>query len=80
MDYDQWEMADKWVERLREAYPTHPNLPIMKAEILMGLDRFEEALPMLQDIIEANPYDSEAWNCSLQFFCDCSKTFALLVV
>lgn len=62
MDYDQWELAKEWLERLRDAYPTHPKLPIMEAEILMGLDAYEAALPMLQEILEEEPYDSEAWN------------------
>ena len=62
MDYDQWELAMEWMERLREAYPSHPQLPIMEAEILMGLDNYEEALPMLQEILDNEPYDSEAWN------------------
>ncbi|MBR6032790.1 MAG: tetratricopeptide repeat protein [Bacteroidaceae bacterium] len=62
MDYDQWELARDWMERLRETYPTHPQLPIMEAEILMGLDNYEDALPMLQAILDDEPYNSEAWN------------------
>jgi len=62
MDYDQWEKAREWLERLREAYPTHPRLPIMEAEIRMGLDDYENALPMLQEILDEEPYESEAWN------------------
>ena len=62
MDYDQWELANEWLERLRDTYPTHPQLPIMEAEILMGLDDYEAALPMLQEILEEEPYNSEAWN------------------
>ena len=62
MDYDQWELAEEWTARLREAYPDHPSLPIMEAEIQMGLDNYEEAMPMLQEILEDDPYNSEAWN------------------
>jgi len=62
MDYDQWEMAGEWMERLKDADPTHPRLPIMEAEIKMGLDDFESALPMLLTIVEDDPYCSEAWN------------------
>ena len=62
MDYDQWELAKEWLERLRDAYPTHPRLPIMEAEICMGLDDYESALTMLKDILEESPYESEAWN------------------
>lgn len=62
MDYDQWEMAGEWMERLRDSYPDHPRLPIMDAEIKMGLDDFENALPLLQKILDNEPYDAEAWN------------------
>lgn len=62
MDYDEWELAKQWMERLKDAYPTHPQLPIMEAEILMGLDAYEDALPMLQEILENEPYNSGAWN------------------
>ncbi len=62
MDYDQWEMALEWLEHLRGAYPTHPRIPIMEAEIQMGLDNYEDALLMLQKIVDEEPYNSEAWN------------------
>lgn len=62
MDYDQWEVAREWLERLRETFPSHPQLPIIEAEILMGVDDYEEALPILQEILDNEPYNSEAWN------------------
>ena len=62
MDYDEWELAEEWIERLREYDPNHPQLPILEAELHMGLDNYEEALPMLQKIIDEEPYNSEAWN------------------
>ena len=62
MDYDQWEIAQEWLERLEEIFPDHPQLPIMEAEILMGLDKNEDALTMLQEILDNEPYNSEAWN------------------
>ena len=62
MDYDQWLYAKDWLQRLREAYPTHPRLPIMEAEIKMGLDDYEEAQTMLQKIVDEEPYNSEAWD------------------
>ena len=62
MDYDQWKYAEEWLERLREAFPYHPRIPIMEAEIKMGLDKYEEARTMLKTILDEEPYDSEAWN------------------
>lgn len=62
MDYDQWDLAEEWLERLRESFPDHPQLSIMEAEIEMGLDNYEDALTMLQKILDDEPYNSEAWN------------------
>ena len=62
MDYDQWELASEWLEQLRDAFPTHPRLPILEAEIHMGLDDYETALTMLKKILDEEPYSSEAWN------------------
>lgn len=62
MDYDQWQTAKTWLDRLRKHCPEHPSLPIMEAEIMMGLDKYEEALDMLRDIVDADPYCTEAWN------------------
>ena len=62
MDYDQWELAEEWMLQLKETDPTHPRLPIVEAEILMGLDNYEDALPLLKEIIDEEPYNAEAWN------------------
>ena len=68
MDYDQWEAAGEWAMRLKDVYPDHPRLPIMEAEIKMGLDDYENALTMLQEIVEDDPYCSEAWNLLAETF------------
>ena len=62
MDYDQWTLAKEWLDRLKGAFPDHPSLPIMEAEIEMGLDDYEDAYTLLKEILEAEPYDSEAWD------------------
>ena len=62
MDYDQWELAQEWLGRLKNKFPSYPDIPIMEAEIEMGLDNYEDALTMLLQIVDQNPYDSEAWN------------------
>lgn len=61
MDYDQWELAEEWLEHLKDAFPAHPRLPIMDAEIRMGLDDYGNALPKLRKLLEDEPYNSEAW-------------------
>ena len=62
MDYDQWGQAEEWLEHLKGAFPDHPRLPIMEAEIKMGLDDYEKAYILLKEILEAEPYESEAWD------------------
>ena len=62
MDYDQWELAQDWLEQLKDTYPGHPRVPIMEAEIEMGLDDYEDAYTLLKEILDEEPYDLEAWN------------------
>ena len=62
MDYDQWDFAQEWLEQLQDSFPTHPRLPIMEAEIQMGLDDYESAYAQLKAILEEEPFNSEAWN------------------
>ena len=62
MDYDQWLYAEDWLEQLKGAFPDHPRVPIMEAEIKMGLDDYENAYTQLKDILEEDPYESEAWD------------------
>lgn len=62
MDYDQWELAEIWAGRLRDICPAHPSLPLMEAEISMGLDDYETAETMLQELLDSDPYSTEAWN------------------
>lgn len=62
MDYDKWQLAEEWLGRLKEAYPTHPRLSIMEAEIKMGLDDFNTAHTMLKRILDEDPYNYEAWD------------------
>ena len=62
MDYDKWEQAAEWLEQLKGAFPNHPRLPIMDAEIKMGLDDYEDAYTLLKEILEEEPYESDAWD------------------
>ncbi|MBO7120740.1 MAG: tetratricopeptide repeat protein [Bacteroidaceae bacterium] len=87
MDYDQWEVAHEWAELLKRANPYHPQLPIIEAEIEMGLDNYEEAYDMLKEILDKQPYNSKAWvllaeTCiSLDYFCEALEAtdFALAI-
>ena len=62
MDYDQWQLAHEWSQRLRAVCPHHPSLPLMEAEIKMGLDDYESAEGELRQILDYDPYCTEAWN------------------
>ena len=55
MDYDQWTYAGEWLEQLKAVCPNHPRLPIMEAEIKMGLDDYESAYTLLKGVIEDAP-------------------------
>ncbi|HBC28329.1 MAG TPA: hypothetical protein DC006_01315 [Prevotellaceae bacterium] len=62
MDYNMWEYALMWVGRLERLYPQFPKTRRMKAELLVCLGRYEEAMPMLESILDDDPYSKDVWN------------------
>lgn len=62
MDYSEWEYALMWVHRLERLFPKYPKTRRMKAELLVCLGRYEEAIPLLNSILDDDPYRKEVWN------------------
>lgn len=62
MDYGQWEYAMMWVNRLERLFPDYSRLKRMKAELLVCLGRYDEAIVMLNEILDENPYHKDVWN------------------
>ena len=62
MDYNQWEYALMWVHRLERLFPKYPKTRRMKAELLVCLGRYDEAIPLLNSLLDEDPYRKELWN------------------
>ncbi|MGN0233431.1 MAG: tetratricopeptide repeat protein [Bacteroidaceae bacterium] len=62
MDYNLWEYSMMWVNRLERLYPKFPKTKRMKTELMVCMGRYDQAIPLLNEILDDNPYDQEAWN------------------
>lgn len=62
MDYSEWEYALMWLHRLEHLFPQYPKARRMKAELLVCLGRYDEAMPLLNALLDEDPYSKEVWN------------------
>lgn len=62
MDYSEWEYALMWLHRLEHLFPQYPKARRMKAELLVCLGRYDEAMPLLNALLDEDPYNKEVWN------------------
>lgn len=62
MDYNEWEYALMWVHRLERLFPKYPKARRMKAELLVCLGRYAEAMPLLNALLDEDPYRREVWD------------------
>ena len=62
MDYALWPQARKWVEKLKQRFPDYPDARFLEADLLVSTGDNEQAEPILNAILDADPYDTRAWN------------------
>lgn len=62
MDYNQWEYAMMWANRLQRLYPSYPKVGRLRAELMVCMGRYAEAIPLLNKILDDNPYNKDIWN------------------
>ncbi|MBQ0049119.1 MAG: tetratricopeptide repeat protein [Bacteroidales bacterium] len=61
-DYDQWEIATRWAKRLKEEFPNFKNTDLLISDIMVSTGRVAEAMPLLQGILDTDPFNRDAWN------------------
>ena len=62
MDYDEWELATKWAKKLKESFPKFNRTDILLSDIFVSCGKVAEAIPLLDDILNKDPFNLEAWN------------------
>ncbi len=62
MDYSIWDKAQLMAERLMAEHPNYRKGPELLADILVSKGAYEEAIPLLNRILDENPYHINAWN------------------
>lgn len=62
MDYEEWEYAEKWAKKLKTAFPDFKRSDLLICDILVSCGKVKEAVPLLEEILNTDPYNVEAWN------------------
>ena len=62
MDYAVWDKAQLLAERLMKEHPNYRKGSELMADIMVSMGNYEEAIPLLNRILDGNPYHISAWN------------------
>lgn len=62
MDYMLYDYADSWCRKLKKTNPQYKGLPELEAEIKMCLGDYETAIRLLNEILDIDSYNIQAWN------------------
>ncbi len=61
-DYDYLEQAVQWGKRALDMEPDNEKFQKFKADLLTSSNRPEEAIGILNDLLDTNPYNLDAWH------------------
>ena len=61
IDYEEWNLALAWAERLKREFPTFAKTDLLICEIKLGCGRIDEVIPALEAILSADPFNKIAW-------------------
>ena len=61
MDYQDCQTALRLTKRLEEEYPKYKKLKKLKTDLLMNMEKYDEAIALLQDVLEEQPFSILAW-------------------
>lgn len=61
MDYQEYEIAQSLSIRLEKDYPGYKKLSKLKTDILMATEKYDQAIALLQEILDEQPYSIMAW-------------------
>ena len=62
LDYELYEEAQVFTKRLSDDYPDKKaEAEVLTVDILMGQEDYKLAIPILNAILDRNPYDIDAW-------------------
>lgn len=62
MDYDEWELATQWARQLKEQFPKYKRTDLLLSDIMVSCGKCVEAVPLLDEILNRDPFNLEAWN------------------
>ncbi|MBR3433268.1 MAG: tetratricopeptide repeat protein [Bacteroidaceae bacterium] len=62
MDYQEYEIAEELAQRLEKDFPGYGKLSKLKTDILMATEKYDQAIELLQAVLDEQPYNTMAWN------------------
>lgn len=62
IDYNEWEIATRWARRLKEEFPRFDKTDYLLADILVSSGKVQDAVPLLDGILNRDPFNKGAWN------------------
>lgn len=60
-DYESYDYALIWAERLVKAYPDYPDAKVILCDIYMKLGRYEEVQKLAESIVDKDPFSQNGW-------------------
>jgi len=61
MDYQNYEYTQELTGKLEKEFPKYKKLKKLKVEVLMAQEKYDDAIAILQNILEEQPYSTSAW-------------------
>lgn len=61
MDYQNYQIAQELTQRLEKGHPKYRKLKKLQTDILMSTEKYDQAIELLQDILEDQPFSTLAW-------------------
>ena len=63
LDYDLFDEALVFATRLEGEHPRYSKTKPLLVDVLMAMENYEAAIPIINDLLDSDPYDTECWLC-----------------
>lgn len=61
MDYGEWDIALQWAQQLKKEFPKFSHTNLLLSDIMVSCGQLVEAISLLSEILDKDPFNSEAW-------------------
>lgn len=61
IDYAKWKTAALWIKRIHKEFVPNAKTDYLQAEVLLGMGKHRQALPLLTGLLDENPFNTDLW-------------------